>query len=133
MANVSYDEKGKLYVIKDNDNIYEMDVSIEINNDLRRQASVTTLTDEDIKMLYKYAQLKYGLVHDKKQFVDVSLKNLFPGLGINEIMIIAYDHINNKNTQVQCLQYKHTNIIYFIIITLFFVNLFLLFIYKKNL
>jgi hypothetical protein len=102
MSKIIYDENNKLYKIDGSDTIYESDVSINKNNDLRKLADVTTLGNSDINLLHQYAKIRFDNILSIEQFKNEPLKILFPNipknkLCINKLMMISYDYvIDNK-------------------------------------
>ena len=103
---VDYDEdKGNfiiknklLWIIPQNNEIMEKDMSIEKINELKQKADKTTLTNYDISMLYQFAKMKFNYTGSKSEFIKIPIVQLFPGLHnsklkTNEIMPLAYDHV----------------------------------------
>ena len=127
---VTYDENNKMYTIKNNTNItkeLEMNLSVNKNNELKKLANVTTLTKDDINLLYHYAQLKFSYEQDEIQFLDTPLKLIFPSLqdeSLNELMILAHNYvINKKDEPIKKITNNKNYFFYLIIFVLFLLNI----------
>ena len=103
---VDYDEdKGNfiiknklLWIIPQNKEIMEKDLTIGKINELKQKADKTTLTNYDIDILYQFAKMKFNYTGSKNEFTKIPIVQLFPGLHnsklkTNEIMPLAYDHV----------------------------------------
>jgi hypothetical protein len=130
MMTVTYDENNKMYTIKNNTNItkeLEMNLSVNKNNELKKLANVTTLTKDDINLLYHYAQLKFSYEQDEIQFLDTPLKLIFPSLqdeSLNELMILAHNYvINKKDEPIKKITNNKNYFFYLIIFVLFLLNI----------
>lgn len=130
MSIVTYDETNKLYTIKNDTNTTrELETNLTINkiNELRKLANVTTLTKDDTKLLYNYAQLKCDTHSDETQFLNEPLKIIFPSLqdkSINEIMILAHNYVVNKQDVHIITNNENYSLFYLIIFVLFLSNIF---------
>ena len=127
---VTYDENNKMYTIKNNTNItkeLEINLSVNKNNELKKLANVTTLTKDDINLLYHYAQLKFSYEQDEIQFLDTPLKLIFPSLqdeSLNELMILAHNYvINKKDEPIKKITNNKNYFFYLIIFVLFLLNI----------
>ncbi len=111
--NINYDEDTGKFIIKDqvlwiipnNKEIMEKDLSIIDINDLKGKADMTILSNYDIDMLYKFAQMKFNYQGTKDQFMHTPLKQHFHGLPnhilkTNEIMPLAYEHVKDPSKQL---------------------------------
>jgi len=103
---VDYDEdKGNfiiknklLWIIPQNKEIMEKDLTVDQINELKQKADKTTLTNYDIDILYQFAKMKFNYTGSKNEFTKIPIVQLFPGLHnsklkTNEIMPLAYDHV----------------------------------------
>ena len=103
---VDYDEdKGNfiiknklLWIIPQNKEIMEKDLTVDQINELKQKADKTTLTNYDIDILYQFAKMKFNYTGSKSEFTKIPIVQLFPGLHnsklkTNEIMPLAYDHV----------------------------------------
>ena len=129
MTTVTYDENNKMYTIKNNTNItkeLEINLSVNKNNELKKLANVTTLTKDDINLLYHYAQLKFSYEQDEIQFLDTPLKLIFPSLqdeSLNELMILAHNYvINKKDEPIKKITNNKDYLFYLVIFVLFLLN-----------
>lgn len=107
---VQYDEDKGIFTIKSdsilnyigigNTILHEKDLSIRKINELKEQADMTTLGDHDIDMLYDFTNLEYGSGLDRNQFIDKPLKEIYPDMSndklmVHKLMIVAYDYLQN--------------------------------------
>jgi len=141
MSNIKYDEINKLYMV-DNNKIYEIELSINENNKLRKLADITTLGNYDTNLLYRYAILKFNNKDPYDKFLNVPIQNIFAtipknNLSINNLMVLAYNYVVNKKDEAFTVDNNigtNTNInininylILFIILTLFLLNVYLIY------
>ncbi|ARF09619.1 hypothetical protein Indivirus_1_242 [Indivirus ILV1] len=121
--NIDYDEdKGKfiiknkiLWIIPNNQEIFEKDLSILKINDLKSKADMTTLSDYDIDMLYRFAKIKFNYHGTKDQFISTPMVQLFPGLNksilkTNEIMPLAYEHVKDPTKSLVIENFDQKNV-----------------------
>ncbi len=120
---VIYDEKNKFYTIK-NKKVMENNLSINRNNELRKIANVTTLTNDDIELLYKYAKLKNKNIQNKNQFLNEPLKIIFPNNeSINQLMVLAHNYIVNKIELPKKDDTKCNYLFYLLMFVIFLLNI----------
>lgn len=93
---VVYDVDKNMFTIKgksffgiswDNKYIYEKDISINENNRLKELADETILTNNDMDLLFKFAQRKYKYNGDMVRFTNTALKDIFYDVDINKVSI----------------------------------------------
>jgi hypothetical protein len=98
--NVNYDEKNKIFIIKNNENaIMELEMNLNIlkNNEYRKLANATTFGEYDINLLHNYAIQKYNYTKNKTDFMNEPLKKVFPiDTQMNNLMLLAHDYIIYK-------------------------------------
>ncbi len=129
---VIYDEKNKFYTIK-NTKVKEINISINKNNELRKLANVTTLTNDDINLLYSYAKLKYKNKQNKIQFLNEPLKVIFPvDSSINQLMVLAHNYVINKTDLQKNINNKSDYLVYLLAFIIFLLNIFAIY-YLYNL
>ncbi len=129
---VIYDEKNKFYTIK-NTKMKEVNISINKNNELRKLANVTTLTNDDINLLYSYAKLKYKNKQNKMQFLNEPLKFIFPvDSSINQLMVLAHNYVINKTDLQKNINNKSNYLVYLLVFIIFLLNIFAIY-YLYNL
>lgn len=118
--NVTYDENNGRFTLKNNSffglfnfgdsSEYEKNITIQKINDLKKRAGLTTLGDDDIDILYDFTKLEYKVDFDKKKFINIPLKELYPDmsqdkLNINKLMIISYDYLQDvKNGKTPIIE-----------------------------
>jgi hypothetical protein len=103
MSNIKYDEINKLYMV-DNNKIYEIELSINENNKLRKLADITTLGNYDMNLLYRYAILKFNNKDSYDKFLNEPIRNIFVtipsnNLSINNLMVLAYNYVVDKKDE----------------------------------
>lgn len=97
---VEYNEDlGEFTIKNDNKKMNEKDLSIIKINELKEKANLTTLTREDIDILYLFYTHEFDNKFDKDKFMSIALKNLFVGLDdkkliLNYLMPMAYNYEN---------------------------------------
>ena len=86
---IGYDEDTGIFILNDNSflgrvmkvlglgnkEVHESELSINTINELKEHANKTTLTEQDIDVLYKFSQYKYK--GNKQEFIVTPLKNIF--------------------------------------------------------
>ena len=76
--NMTYDSEYGVFVNKkgflglSSENIYERDISIKKNNELRKLSGNTVLSDSDIDLLYEFAKMEFGFksVEQEKKYLQ---------------------------------------------------------------
>lgn len=106
ISKVDYDEDtGKYTLYRKNlfkfiNKVDEKDLCITLINKLRDSADKTTLTNEDIEVLYKYYNKDGSKNMPRDKFESMELKNLFPNISGDQLKIsilipMAYDWKKN--------------------------------------
>src|SRR5947207_2875986 len=84
----------------DEDIIYDEDQGMfiinKINN-LKEKGNLTTLTNNDIDILFNLANKEFNNIKNKREFMETPLKNIFTNLSddkltINKLMVLSYDY-----------------------------------------
>lgn len=93
----TYDENKGLFTKKDQTLIdlfnngfqmeFEKEISIKKNNELKERSDKTTLTKSDIDLLYQLSNIEFHTNYDRSDFENIPLKDLFPGMSDNKLMV----------------------------------------------
>ena len=107
---IEYNEESAMFKIKIKNNknlfnifglgnmsIYEKDSSINTINQLKQEADKTTLTEDDINVLYNFAKRGFNYKGSIDAFKNDKLKDIFVGmdeeqLSIHKLAPMAYDY-----------------------------------------
>lgn len=134
---ISFDEKYGVFTIQKqvlgmfyvtSAIIYEKDINIRKDNELRRLAGITVLTDNDIDLLYQFAVKEFNYPGNKDDFENTTLSDVFVGvkdLKVDKLMTMSHDYLRGKPVVIEKFNGNNNNYLILFLIVLMLIICFL--------